>query len=194
METEKESHIIVTEETIYVDREATILMLMERDGYVCQLPGCDLPFDPDPNDRHSLSIDHIYPQSLARAADPPWTFEQIWALENLQLMGRSCNAKKSNLLYREDGTLPFPHREPKADKSNRKPVCGTCLSGRLLLEGEICADCGSDPQPKSWPRYAQKSPKDCSHGWTNPMDHCWLCLLGDAERAPASRTVFGVIE
>lgn len=193
METTESIYMTIVDESIIIDRESLILLLMERDGFACQFPNCDLPMvEDDKEHRHAISIDHKYPQSLAR--EDGWTEEDIWAFDNLQLMGRACNARKSNLLYNEDGTLPLPRRPRRVDKSKRKPVCDTCMSGRLLLAGEICPDCGSDPQPKSAPKYAQKSPKDCSHGWIIPEDHCWLCYLGDVERAPASRTVFGVLD
>jgi len=174
-----------------LDKEGTLLELMERDGYKCQFPGCTLPFDLDSNDKHSISLDHIYPQ--VRAKEDGWTYEEINALSNLQLMGRSCNAKKGDLVYNADGTLPY-NPVIRSVKLPRPEECGDCMNGRLLLEGEVCEYCGSDPQPRRFPKYAQKKPKDCSHGWTNPMDHCWMCVVGHIERAPASRTVFGVYE
>jgi hypothetical protein len=172
-----------------LDKEGTLLELMERDGYRCMFPGCTQDFDSDPNDKHSISLDHIYPQVRAKADG--WTYEEINDISNLQLMGRSCNAKKGDLVYNEDGTLPFV-AHTRSIKLPRPEDCDNCMNGRLLLEYEICEYCGSDPQPRSFPKYAQKTPKECSHGWTNPQDHCWMCVAGHAERAPASRTVFGV--
>ena len=173
-----------------LDREGTIIELIDRDGYVCKFPGCELPFDEDVDGKHSLSLDHIYPQR--RAYEDGWTYEEVNALKNLQLMGRSCNAKKGDALYLPDGTLDLvivvrPVKLPRPEN------CDECMNGRLLLAQEICEYCGSDPQPRSFPKYAQKAPKDCSHGWTNPQDHCWMCVVGHVERAPASRTVFGVL-
>lgn len=174
-----------------LDKEGTLLELMERDGYRCQFPGCNLPFDPEPNDKHSISLDHIYPQVRCRADG--WPYEKMNHIDNLQLMGRSCNAKKGDLVYDENGNLPLIVHQ-RSIKLPRPEECSDCMNGRLLLEDEICEYCGSDPQPRRFPKYAQKSPKDCSHGWTNPADHCWMCVVGHIERAPASRTVFGVYE
>ena len=175
-----------------LDKEATIAELIERDGLRCQYPNCDKPFDPDPNDRHSISIDHIYPQ--VKAKEDGWTWEQINATENLQLMGRSCNALKGELTYDENGTLPIRSFKDRRVKLPRPEQCDLCMNGRLLRANELCPVCEREPQPKSFPRYAQKTPKECSHGWTVPEDHCWMCVVGHVERAPASRTVFGVKE
>lgn len=174
------------------DREATIEELIERDGLRCKYEGCTLPFDEDPNGKHSVSLDHIYPQ--IRCKEDGWTYEEIWSTENLQLMGRSCNAKKGDLVYDENGRLPFRSFKDRTVKAPRPDHCGLCENGRLLLAGENCPVCHSGPQPRSWPKYAQKTPKECSHGWTVPEDHCWMCVVGHIERAPASRTVFGVKE
>jgi hypothetical protein len=174
-----------------LDRDGTILELMERDGYRCTFPGCTKPFDTDPNGNHSLSLDHIYPQVRAKADG--WTYEQINDVDNLQLMGRSCNAKKGDFTYGESGVLNIPVQEPRSVKIPRPEECNHCLNGRRLQEFETCGYCGSDPQPRNWPRWAKKIPSECSHGWTVPEDWCWLCGAGHINRAPASRTVFGVL-
>lgn len=185
--------LIETETGLMVfDREGTINNLIARDGERCMYEGCTLPFDPDPNGKHSISIDHIYPQVKCNAEG--WTYEQIWDETNLQLMGRSCNARKGDLVYDEEGKLPFRSFRDRTVKLPRPDNCDTCYNGRILFFGEECPDCGSGPQPRSAPKYAQKTPKECSHGWTNPADHCWMCWIGHIERAPASRTVFGVKE
>ena len=174
-----------------LDRALTVEELSKRDGFVCQFPDCEEPLSLDQDDKHYVSIDHIYPQ--VRARRDGWTYEQINDISNLQLMGRSCNGKKGDALYKDDGTLDLVivHRTPKMPRPEN---CDICANGRLLLKGEVCEYCGTDPQPRSFPAYAQKKPKDCSHGWINPEDHCWMCVIGHIERAPASRTVFGVIE
>lgn len=168
------------------DKEALKLQLIERDGLKCQYPGCDLPFDPNPNDRHSISIDHIYPQVRAKADG--WTYEEIWDLSNLQLMGRNCNAKKSDLLYDEDGNLPVSSRT-RAVKAQRPENCDFCANGRLLLPGEECPECFSGPQPTRWPSSLQKTPKECDHS----TYHCWFCVVEAPDlRIPAiQRIAFG---
>ena len=173
------------EDTFIFDRAAAIEYLKERDGEKCQFPDCKLPFD---SGKHALTIDHIYPQSKAR--EDGWTFEKIWSYENLQLMGKSCNARKGNLLYDENGNLPLTERRVRVDKSQRRPPCGLCEDGRLLFENEICGLCGSLPGPPGFPKYLQRTPKECEHGWgVNPEEFCWLCNLGFVERKPASQII-----
>lgn len=183
--------LIVVENKMMVDKEATILELIERDGYRCMYPVsatefCDKPFDTDENGRHSVTIDHIYPQ--ARAKVDGWSFEEIWDLTNLQLMGKICNAKKSDLIYNEDGTLPSRGRE-RTIKLPRPENCDLCLNGRLLFPDEVCELCGSDAQPKAWPTSLQREPKKCDHS----TYHCWMCLVHEPSlRVPAiQRIAFG---
>lgn len=160
------------------NRQEIIDALAARDGLRCTFPDCTLPFD---NGRHSVTIDHIYPQSRARAEG--WSEDQINDLSNLQLQGKNCNARKGHLIPDEHGNLPLKAREPKAlPKSERPAVCETCYSGRLLLPGEECYDCGGGPQPAVAPRATQKTPKECSHAG---QDHCWMCYLGFVERSSA---------
>jgi hypothetical protein len=183
--------LIIIEDKMMVDKEATILELIERDGYTCRYPidvgvFCDKPFDDGEDGRHSVTIDHIYPQARAKADG--WTFEQIWDLSNLQLMGKICNAKKSDLLYNEDGTLPSRGRV-RTIKLPRPENCDLCLNGRLLFPDEFCELCGSDAQPKAFPTSLQKTPKECDHS----TYHCWMCVIDDPSlRVPAiQRIAFG---
>lgn len=186
METQ-ESIILVINGQKVVDRQKALQVLEARDGWRCTYPGCFDPLDDDPDERHAPTIDHKYPQSRAR--DEGWTMEEIWNLDNLQIMGRRCNAKKADLIYNEDGTLPRKGRIRNI-KSERPQICSACNSGRLLSYGETCEVCGSDPQPKSWPNWAKVEPKECDHS----LFWCWLCGSGIAPRVPASATAFGVPE
>jgi len=103
-------------------------------------------------------------------------------------MGKLCNAKKSDLLYNEDGTLPVRGRV-KAVKLPRPETCDLCMNGRLLMPDEVCPICESDAQPKSWPRSLQREPKECDHS----QFHCWVCLVHDPTlRRPAYEDVFGI--
>lgn len=155
-----------------LNRQDTIAALTERDGYRCTFPGCVLPFD---SGTHSVTIDHIYPQSRGRAEG--WTEEQINDLSNLQLQGKKCNAKKGHLVYNEDGTLPIKVADKAAAKVDRPEICDTCYSGRLLFPGEECYDCGSGPQPAKWPRSLQRRPKECDHS----TYHCFMCVAYDPD-------------
>ena len=158
--------------------------LVERDGYKCQYPGCNVEFSAIPDHKWSITIDHIYPQ--ARGKEDGWTYEEINGLPNLQLMHKACNARKSDLTYNDDGTLPI-RGKVKTPKAQRPMHCDLCENGRLLLLGEVCELCGSDPQPRAFPKYLQKEPKECDHF----EYHCWGCVTGIlAERRPASAGVF----
>lgn len=182
-------------EVAHETREATIAALRERDGDRCQFPGCDEVLDftviAGPQE---VTIDHWYSQSYGKANG--WTYEEIWDISNLRLMTRKCNSLKSDRTPNPDGTLPprpedlRPLHQRRADKSGRVDICETCMSGRLLLQGETCYDCGSGPQPSTLPRYLQVAPKDCSHGWgKNPEAVCWKCWLGFERRRPAIEDV-----
>ena len=176
--------IITQQQKSFVSRDELIIQLIARDGNKCSYPNCDLPFVKDTS--HERTIDHITPQAWAK--EHGWTYDEIWHVSNLQLMGRKCNALKSDRLPNEDGSLPELPRDTRikaADKSKRPIVCETCGSGRMLIVGEICDDCGSGPQPTKTPRMTQRTPKECSHGWVDPADHCWMCHLGYVERRPA---------
>lgn len=162
-----------------LSRQEIIEQLTVRDGYVCRYPECTEPMTD--SGKHMVTIDHKYPQALAKAAG--WTNEQINDIDNLQLMGKTCNARKGHHLPDENGYFPIKARDAKAvAKSQRPDVCDTCYSGRLLFPGEQCYDCGSGPQPQATPRATQKAPKECTHAG---YDHCWMCYLGFVERSSA---------
>jgi 5-methylcytosine-specific restriction endonuclease McrA len=181
-----------TEMTYYQNREIVskkqvIEKLVERDGYRCMFPGCvrefDEVIDPETHYTHMMTIDHIHPQAAALEAG--WEYELVNDIDNLQLMGKSCNARKGDLIPNPDGTLPV--RPSKPASINKPDVCDHCMSGRLLLADEVCEVCGSGPQPVGTPRYLQKKPKDCDHN----VYHCWMCHLGFIERQSAAIDVFG---
>lgn len=164
--------------TTALARAEIIDFLAARDGYQCTYPGCGESFDDDPDSPNSVTIDHIYPQSRARSEG--WAEDEIQDTSNLQLQSKRCNAKKSDRIYNEDGTLPSRGRV-RVIKRDRPGQCETCMSGRLLLHGEVCVDCGSGPQPATAPKYLQRTPKECDHD----TSYCWFCYLGMIERRSA---------
>lgn len=155
--------------------------LIARDGDKCAY--CPEPFDEGDNDKHSRTIDHYHSVDYGRRNG--WTEDEIHGFDNLRLAGKSCNAKKSNREWLEDGTLAPRGRERRA-KVPRPELCETCMSGRLLFIGETCEICGSGPQPASAPSSTQKSPKQCSHAG---FDHCWMCFIGLVPRKSALQTI-----
>lgn len=160
-----------------LSRQETIEILRERDGYVCMFPGCTEPLAD--TGKHMVTLDHIYPQALAKADG--WTLAQINDLSNLQLMGKNCNARKGHLVPDENGVLPVKPVTIRIPKSQRPAVCETCFSGRILLPGEECYDCGSGPQPAVAPAALQRTPKECDHS----TYHCWMCFLDFVPRKEA---------
>lgn len=155
--------------------------LEARDGYSCMYPNCKIKFSKD----NLPTLDHWMPQMWCLAQG--WTPDEIWDLSNLKMMHKSCNAKKGHLVPNPDGTLPKRDVKTKIAKSQRPEFCETCGSGRLLLIGEICDDCGSVPQPISAPKALQVSPKECDHD----NHHCWMCFIGYVPRKSALSRIIG---
>lgn len=151
-------------------RDELIAFLKDRDGDRCTFPGCERPLD-DPRDPNT--IDHIYPQFLAKQEG--WTRAQIDDLDNLQIQHKSCNTIKGHQLPDEDGKFRISSRTPRSLKLPRPELCELCFSGRLLLPGEECPDCGSGPQPAKFPGSLQRKPKECDHS----TYHCWICVVDD---------------
>ena len=171
----------------YLDtpREELIPALFAAYGETCFY--CDKDFNDDYN---PVTVDHYIPVYECKRLG--LSSEETHGIDNLRPACKKCNSKKANLVPLEDGTLPSrrPNRfERRAAKAQRKDVCDTCMSGRILLFGEECPDCGSGPQPASFPTAYKKEPKDCSHGWDDPQDFCWFCMLGFVDRRPAIETV-----
>lgn len=153
-----------------LSREEIIEICSKRDGFKCYM--CEKPFD---DDRHALTIDHVYPLSKGGT----------WDIENLALAGLSCNQEKGDRVWLEDGTLePRPVREdtlPSVDKTgilNR--FCETCYDGRLLLPEESCPDCFRGASPKPWSM--KRKPSECTH---SGYDWCWMDASGIIPRTPA---------
>lgn len=180
-------------ETTYskIPKQQLTKSLRERDGDICMHPSCGLPleFGVDENgdsiaaERMIPTIDHKHPVSQCKAEG--WAFEDIWALSNLQIMHKHCNAKKGNKLYLPDGTLP-PSKQRKiarAEKRASRPMLtDCCYSGRLLLPGEFCDECGREAMTHTTPVEYVCKPSDCPH--SGPWS-CFACYLGMVARVPA---------
>ena len=168
----------------YVDDPKAVIIaaLIERDGDECAY--CDEPFDPDPNDKHGRTIDHYHSVHFGRTHG--WTFIDIHGMGNLTLAGKSCNSRKSNRAWRDDGTLEPRGREQKV-YIPKTEVCDTCNSGRNLYPGEFCHICGIGARPEIAPSMLQRRPNECDHDTT----HCYLCFIGHIPRKRAMEDVFG---
>lgn len=162
-------------------KKEIVAALIERDGDICAY--CPKPFDEAREGPMSRTIDHYH--SVDYGTRNGWTDDEIHGFDNLRLAHRECNSRKSNREWIAEGVLE-PRGRTKAPKAPRPEMCDTCMSGRLLLPGENCLDCGSDPQPRVAPRSTQKTPKECSHAG---YDHCWLCFLGMVPRKSAILTI-----
>lgn len=169
----------MTRMAIEMTRAEAEAFLKNRDGNRCMFPGCEKALD---DEKDINTFDHIYPQFLAKQAG--WTRAQIDDISNLQLMHKTCNAVKGHQLPDENGRFRVVKREPKVVKGPRPEICDTCFSGRILLPGEECPDCGIGPQPAKYPASLQRKPKDCDHS----TFLCWLCHVHEPElRVPATQ-------
>lgn len=160
-------------------RDEIIVALRARDGDTCQHPACgkalDFSIDDGPA---SVTIDHWYPQHYGKSNG--WTYDEIWALSNLNLQHKKCNARKGDLIPNEDGTLPekatrkFRYRREK--RAERPELCESCDNGHNLAFDEICASCGTTAQ--NYPRWAKVKYSECDH----ELLWCIWCSIGVVER------------
>lgn len=158
------------------DRNAAIEFLVERDGLDCTFPGCMHEFSADSGSPWHRTIDHIVPQ--VRCKERGWTMQEMWDSSNLSLMHRTCNQRKGDVEYNEDGTLTLVE-VIRTVKIARPDICATCYAGRMLGKDEQCPDCYSLPQPTTWPAYLQFDPRECAH---DKHSHCRFCVPGFVKR------------
>ena len=159
------------------DRQKAMQLVIERDGDGCAFPGCTHPFVNVSGSPWHPTLDHRKPQATCRG-DKEWPWERQWGLDNLDRMHRICNQRKGDTEYNEDGTLDLIEYTVSV-KLVRPDICALCYAGRLLQRGEVCPDCGSLPQPSTWPAYSQRDPRECAHDRTS---HCKFCVPGFVER------------
>lgn len=166
--------------TLQLSRQETVKSLLIRDGNLCAFPGCGKVLDKV----NPPTVDHWIPKAWGRANG--WPEAQIEALDNKKLMCKPCNARKGHVLPNSDGSLPLKAAQPRLPKTDRPELCETCFSGRILMLGEECEDCGSGPQPARWPTSLQRKPKLCDHS----TFHCWVCVVDDPDlRVPATMRI-----
>lgn len=168
-----------------IPRAELVLALAERDGTKCMYPGCGAELDFTITDGpREVTIDHWMPQHFGKANG--WTWDRIWALDNLLLMEKKCNAKKGDRVPNADGTLPeritrdFRYRRQK--RAERADICTSCNAGRNLDYGEVCASCSSGPMPERFPRWAKMRAAECDH----ELFWCAWCSIGVIPRASAA--------
>lgn len=167
-----------------IPRTEIIDALRARDGDICAYPDCGQTLDFSITEGpREVTIDHWIPQVFGKAEG--WTREQIWALSNLKMMHRKCNAAKGDRMPDENGVLPpkteRTWRNRRAKRSQRPEICVACNAGRLLGENEHCRACGSGPQPARLPKWRQVKPSECDHD----EFFCWSCHLSPEIRVSA---------
>lgn len=165
-----------------VPRAELVAALRERDGDQCKYPDCGNELNFEITDGPlEVTLDHWIPQWFGK--ENGWTWDQIWALNNLVLMHKKCNAKKGERVPNEDGTLPpritraFRYRRQK--RAGRPEFCIECDNGHNLFVGEICANCGCNAQ--RFPKSAKVRFDECDH----EILWCWVCSITPDMR-PAS--------
>lgn len=164
-----------------VPRSELVAALVKRDGTKCMFPGCGNELNFSVDGPREVTLDHWVPQWYGK--ENGWTMDQIWALNNLKLMEKKCNAKKGERVPFEDGTLParaestFKFRRQK--RAGRPEFCGECDNGHNLFVGEICANCGCNAQ--RFPKSAKVRFDECDH----EILWCWVCSITPDMR-PAS--------
>ena len=173
---------------LFVPRSELVDALVTRDGLICQHPDCGRSLSlAEPEGPLQVTVDHTEPQVWCR--DNGWTDEQIWALDNLTLMHKKCNADKGSRRYIAPGILepkPVNRLKFRRDKVAQRPeVCTKCTAGRDLGPNEVCAACGSGPMPARFPRWAKVPSKECDH----ELFWCWLCSSGLTERVGATEMI-----
>lgn len=168
-----------SQEYTKVPRAVLVQELRDRDGDMCMHPDCDRELDFSIKDGpREVTIDHHIPQYYGKQNG--WTMQQIWALSNLKLMCKACNAKKGDLIPNEDGTLPkksqstFKFRRQK--RAGRPELCTECNNGHNLGPDEVCANCGCNAQ--RFPRWAKVKTTECDH----ELLWCIWCSIGVIER------------
>lgn len=166
-------------------RAELVAALIERDGMVCMFPGCETELDFTITEgSQEVTIDHHYPQWYGK--ENHWTWDEIWALDNLRLMHKKCNAKKGDRIPNADGTLPervtrtFKYRRQK--RAGRPELCVECDNGHNLFVGEICANCGCNA--KRFPKSAKVRYSECDH----EILWCWVCSITPEMRPPSYAT------
>jgi 5-methylcytosine-specific restriction endonuclease McrA len=177
-------------ETIHrtkMTRDEILAALVKRDGLVCAHPKCTRPLDFAGTGGDEVTIDHWMPQEWCYKNN--WTYEEVWALSNLRLAHKSCNAKKGNIVPNEDGTLPErKHKnlvQRRAEKAQRPEVCTACNAGRKLGPDDVCAACRSGPLPLRWNRAEEMPSHECDH----ELFWCQKCFFEPELRRSAAEII-----
>ena len=141
---------MTTQTRIKVSRDELVARLRARDGNVCRYPDCRERLDFNVKSGPlEVTIDHWMPQYWCKANG--WTPDEIWAVDNLRLMHKKCNAKKGDRVPFEDGTLParpsktFRYRRDK--RATRSDMAH--LTGRLVwaTKSRWCSGNTNDSKP-----------------------------------------------
>jgi 5-methylcytosine-specific restriction endonuclease McrA len=110
--------------------------IYQRDGWECQIPGCDLgPMRPDLGHRHPLypTIDHIVP--LSRGGEDTQANKRAAHLE--------CNIRRGNAMHDGEPRIVRLALTPERGPVHVKIVhmCTMCTATPVRREGATCASC-----------------------------------------------------
>ena len=116
--------------------------IFERDGWICQIPGCGLPILPDLKhpDPGSASVDHIIPCS--RADDNlEWD-----AAPNKRAAHKICNERRGNRMHADDLQVLAPELvplivPPRLRQAKPREYCVACQAVRVSRAGATCRAC-----------------------------------------------------
>jgi hypothetical protein len=144
-------------------RKKLVKRLAKRDGGMkCFLCGVALTYE-------TVTVDHWLPK------DAGGTNED----RNLRLACQPCNNAKSDIVPLKDGSIPRKVRKAYTVRVPRPLICEKCDAGRALVEGQLCPECGTGPQPYTRPRYLKLSVQECDH----ELFWCSACCLWMASEA-----------
>jgi len=158
---------------LVVSRKEKVQLIVERDGPDCFL--CKQPF----TKKQGITLDHWIPKSAGGTDE----------VSNLRLAHKKCNTLKSDLIPKDDSTVPIKEREPKPVKKEilrsgiMERFCENCENGRKISSENHCSKCGSGPGPKTNPRFLKRKSPDCDHN----IFWCWACSIGIVDKKSATQ-------
>jgi hypothetical protein len=117
--------------------------IWERDGWICMIPGCGLPIDPELKwpDPSSASIDHIIPRTRGGDHLPDWD-----SAHNKRSAHLICNIRRGDRMHPDDLQILTPQLvasilPPKLRPPKPAEYCIVCQSAEVRSPGSTCEGC-----------------------------------------------------